>query len=157
MAGVPVIRPWVATPPDQPPPPLGVSPWALRFVRDGMLAVVNGERGTARSARLDLAGITMAGKTGTSQVRRISRAERLSGVRENDEKPWEERDHALFVAYAPFEEPRYAIAVVIEHGGSGSKAAAPVAKDIMTKTLEIDPARHPAVPTVASPPSGSAA
>ena len=62
----------------------------------------------------------MAGKTGTSQVRRISRSERLTGLRKNEEKPWEERDHALFVAFAPYDEPRYALAVVVEHGGSGS-------------------------------------
>jgi penicillin-binding protein 2 len=106
-----------------------------------MHEVVNGERGTAREQRLpDPAGV-MAGKTGTSQVRRIGRAERLTGVRKNDEKPWEERDHALFVAFAPFEQPRYAVAVVVEHGGSGSQTAAPVARDIMIRTLELDPSR----------------
>jgi penicillin-binding protein 2 len=83
----------------------------------------------------------MAGKTGTSQVRRISRSERLSGLRKNEEKPWEERDHALFVAFAPYHEPRYALAVVVEHGGSGSTSAGPIARDIMTKALELDPSR----------------
>jgi penicillin-binding protein 2 len=102
---------------------------------------VNGERGTARAQRLGVADAAMAGKTGTSQVRRISRSERASGLRKNEEKPWEERDHALFVAFAPYHEPRYALAVVVEHGGSGSTAAAPIARDIMTKVLELDPAR----------------
>jgi penicillin-binding protein 2 len=88
----------------------------------------------------------MAGKTGTSQVRRISRAERLSGVRKNEEKAWEERDHGLFVAFAPYREPRYAVAVVVEHGGNGSQSAAPIARDIMAKALELDPARtRPAI------------
>ena len=85
--------------------------------------------------------MALAGKTGTSQVRRISRAERATGVRKNEDKPWEERDHALFVAFAPYREPRYALAVVVEHGGSGSQAAAPLARDIMAKALELDPTR----------------
>ena len=90
----------------------------------------------------------MAGKTGTAQVARISRSERASGVRKNEQKPWKERDHALFVAFAPVREPRYAVSVVIEHGGSGSQAAAPVARDILAKALELDPARERSVPTV---------
>jgi penicillin-binding protein 2 len=142
------IRPWLARPPGSEEgqldaPPLDVAEWALRFVREGMHRVINGERGTAREARLPDPEITMAGKTGTSQVRRISRAERLSGMVKNEDRPWEERDHALFVAYAPYREPRYAIAVVVEHGGSGSKAAAPIARDIMAKALELDPSRTP--------------
>jgi penicillin-binding protein 2 len=126
---------------------LGVSEWALRFVREGMFEVVNGPRGTARAARLPSAGLQMAGKTGTSQVRRISRTERVTGVRKNDDKPWEERDHALFVAFAPYQDPRYAVSVVVEHGGSGSTAAAPLARDIMAKALELDPSRPRPVPT----------
>jgi penicillin-binding protein 2 len=124
-----------------PAPAIGVSDWSLTFVRRGMFEVVNGERGTARAHQLGLAGLAMAGKTGTSQVRRISRSERLSGLRKNEEKPWEERDHALFVAFAPFHEPCYALAVVVEHGGSGSAAAGPIARDIMAKVLELDPTR----------------
>jgi penicillin-binding protein 2 len=140
------IRPWLARPPggeERPSeaPSLGVSEWALRFVREGMHRVINGERGTAREARLPDPAVVMAGKTGTSQVRRISRAERLTGPIKNEDKPWEERDHALFVAFAPYREPRYAVAVVVEHGGSGSKAAAPIARDIMAKALELDPSR----------------
>ena len=146
--GTHAVRPWLARPPGgaEAPleaPPLGVSEWALRFVKEGMHRVINGERGTAREARLPDPAIAMAGKTGTSQVRRISRAERLSGPLKNEDKPWEERDHALFVAFAPYREPRYAVAVVVEHGGSGSKAAAPIARDIMAKALELDPARTP--------------
>jgi penicillin-binding protein 2 len=144
------IRPWLARSPDGPDraevSPLGVSEWSLSFVKEGMFGVVNGERGTARDARLPGPAIALAGKTGTSQVRRISRAERVTGVRKNEEKPWEERDHALFVAFAPYRAPRYAVAVVVEHGGSGSKAAAPIARDILAKALELDPSRtRPAI------------
>ncbi len=124
-----------------------VSERALRLVREGMYQVVNGARGTARDAALADPDLAMAGKTGTSQVLRISRAERVTGVRANEEKPWEERDHALFVAFAPYHDPRYAVSVVVEHGGSGSKAAAPIARDIMAKALELDPSRPRAVPT----------
>jgi penicillin-binding protein 2 len=81
----------------------------------------------------------MAGKTGTAQVRRITRAERARGVRKNDELPWELRDHALFIAYAPAVAPRYAISVVVDHGGGGSAVAAPIARDIMTEVLKRDP------------------
>jgi penicillin-binding protein 2 len=125
----------------EPPPAMGISDWSFRFVRQGMYEVVNGERGTARQARLSRPELALAGKTGTSQVRRISHAERLTGVRKNEDKSWEERDHALFVAFAPYHEPRYAVAVVVEHGGSGSQAAAPIARDIMAKALELAPTR----------------
>ena len=74
-------------------------------------------------------------------MRRISHAERLTTVRKNDDKPWEERDHALFVAFAPYRAPRYALAVVVEHGGSGAATASPIARDIMAKALELDPTR----------------
>jgi penicillin-binding protein 2 len=135
-------------------PPIGVSEGSLGFVRRGMFEVVNGAHGTARAYKLRMGGLAMAGKTGTSQVRRITRSERQSGLRKNEEKPWEERDHALFVGFAPYDEPRYAVAVVVEHGGSGSSSAAPIARDILAKTLELDPTRpqpsltagRPAVP-----------
>ena len=82
----------------------------------------------------------MAGKTGTSQVRRISRAERLAGVTKNEDLPWRRRDHALFVAYAPVDKPRYCCAVVVEHGGGGSKIAAPIVRDVLIETQRRDPA-----------------
>ena len=77
----------------------------------------------------------MAGKTGTSQVRNITKAERRSGVIRNRDLPWERRDHALFVCFAPVEAPKYAVAVVVEHGGGGSVAAAPIARDLMLQAL----------------------
>ena len=75
----------------------------------------------------------MAGKTGTVQVRRISTKERESteGVIKNEDLPWKMRDHALFTCFAPYKSPKYALSVVVEHGGSGSKVAAPIARDIM--------------------------
>ena len=73
----------------------------------------------------------MAGKTGTSQVRNITAAERARGVMSNDQLPWNRRDHALFVGFAPYDDPRYAVSVVVEHGGGGSTAAAPIARDVL--------------------------
>ena len=73
------------------------------------------------------------GKTGTAQVRHITTAEREEGVATNDELPWEQRDHALFIGYAPVSAPRYAVSVIIEHGGSGAHIAAPLARDILVE------------------------
>lgn len=88
--------------------------------------------------------MAMAGKTGTSQVRRISMAERADGVTKNEDLPWKERDHALFAGFAPVDNPRYAIAVVVEHGGSGAHVAVPIARDIMVECQKRDPARKSA-------------
>lgn len=121
----------------------GVDPAFMKIIHDGMDAVTN-EGGTAARSRISVAGQEMAGKTGTAQVRRITSAERARGVRKNEDLPWELRDHALFIAYAPVVEPRYAISVIVDHGGGGSKAAAPIARDIMSLVLERDPsARTP--------------
>src|SRR5690554_1974535 len=120
---------------------LDVSERALRAAQNGMNAVSNEAGGTAYRSRIAEPGLELAGKTGTAQVRRISRAERLSGVLRNEDIEWRQRDHALFVCYAPVHEPRYAMSVVIEHGGSGSGAAAPVARDIMREVLTRNPAR----------------
>ncbi len=117
------------------PEPLGLDPEALRKVRDGMLAVVNGEHGTAKASRVVDETMTLAGKTGTSQVRNISAAERETGVVGNDALPWRMRDHALFVGYAPADNPRYAVAVVVEHGGGGSAVAAPIARDAILRVM----------------------
>ncbi len=120
---------------------IGISPASLKVVTDGMRRVTNSSRGTAYRARIVEPDMAMAGKTGTSQVRRIEARERLTGVRKTEDKPWIERDHALFVAYAPVAAPRYAVAVVVEHGGSGSRIAAPIARDILIETQRRDPAR----------------
>ncbi len=120
---------------------LGLVPAHVQVVRDGMSRVVNGARGTARSSAIKEPGMAMAGKTGTSQVRRITKAEREAGVFKNEDLPWERRDHALFVGYAPVDAPRYAVAVIVEHGGGGSKVAAPIARDIMIASQRLDALR----------------
>ena len=116
-------------------PDVGVSRASMQFVLRGMHEVVNGRRGTARAQKLDIPDITMAGKTGTSRGRRSTEAERAAGLRKNEEIPWKERDHALFVAFAPYEAPRYAVAVIVEHGGSGGRVAAPIARQVMDAYL----------------------
>ena len=78
----------------------------------------------------------MAGKTGTSQVRRISLVEREDRVLENKELPYELRDHSIFTGYAPYDKPKFSLAVLVEHMGSGSKVAAPIAKRIMELALK---------------------
>ena len=113
---------------------LNISGTVLKEIQRSMRSVVAGGRGTARN--YDLKGYGMAGKTGTVQVKRISKAERDEGIIDNTDRRWEERDHALFVAYAPYEKPKYAISVIVEHGGSGSSMAAPIARDILKFTLD---------------------
>jgi penicillin-binding protein 2 len=115
---------------------LDINPEHLALVRQGMFEVVNSSRGTARGSKIRVKGMEMAGKTGTSQVRRITKEERARGVSKNADLPWDRRDHALFVAYAPYDNPKYALSVVVEHGGGGSKVAAPIARDIMLAALE---------------------
>lgn len=122
-------------------PPLGVRKEHLEVVIAGMNAVTNHPAGTAFKARITEAGMEMAGKTGTSQVRRITMAERATGVKKNDQLPWRERDHALFVAFAPVQAPRYACAVIVEHGGGGSTVAGPIARDILTECQKRAPGR----------------
>jgi len=133
--------------------PMGIDPNDIAVVLRGMNDVSNVPGGTAFRSRIRDKGYSLAGKTGTSQVRRISKEERLSGVIKNEDKPWIERDHALFIAFGPVEAPRYAISVVVEHGSSGSGTAAPIARDIMLETQKRDPAnRKPAGPMAALSP-----
>lgn len=113
------------------PPPLDVSAGSLKLIAEAMSAVVNGPKGTARAASIDDPALAMGGKTGTAQVRRISKSERDTRVLKNEELEWRERDHALFVGYAPVAAPRFAVSVIVEHGGSGSTAAAPIARDVL--------------------------
>lgn len=110
---------------------LELPPAHLDLITDALVAAVNDRHGTAYRARIKRKGFEMGGKTGTVQVRRISKAERESGVRKNKQLRWEERDHALFVGFAPTVAPRYAVAVVVEHGGGGASVAAPIARDIL--------------------------
>ncbi len=117
-------------------PRLDLDNSALKLIRKAMTGVVNEPDGTGKKAGLDWPGLQLAGKTGTSQVRSLRPGQR------GREVEWKYRDHALFVAYAPADNPRYALSLIIEHGGSGGKAAAPVARDIMKMLLIRDPARQ---------------
>ncbi|MEM8937537.1 MAG: penicillin-binding protein 2, partial [Pseudomonadota bacterium] len=118
--------------------PLGIDEEYLLPVRDGMNAVTN-EYGTASRSRLTDPEWQMAGKTGTSQVYAITAEDRAKGLAEPEDLPWSRRDHALFVSYMPFENPRYACSVVIEHGIGGSRTAGPAARDIMKAVAKKDP------------------
>lgn len=114
---------------------LGLREANLRIARAGMDAVMNGSHGTGARSRILTPEWRMAGKTGTSQVRNITAAERARGVIRNDQLPWNRRDHALFVCYAPYDAPRYAVSVVVEHGGGGGTVAAPIGRDILLFAL----------------------
>ncbi|MBL4589869.1 MAG: penicillin-binding protein 2 [Alphaproteobacteria bacterium] len=118
---------------------VGLDPYHLKLIKGGMDRVVLGNNGTARGSRIRTKGMEMSGKTGTAQVRRITKAQRKEGLKQAD-VDWQDRHHALFVGYAPARKPRYACSVVVEHGGSGSGAAAPVARDILLEVQKRDPA-----------------
>ncbi len=134
-----------------------VSEEIVARMRDAMYAVTSEWGGTARlSGDLGLGGVRMAGKTGTAQVRYISQAERRRGVIDNADLDRRLRDHALFVGFAPHDDPKLAISVVVEHGGSGSRAAGPVARDIMAEALRLDSRREPAWQRLAGRPSPGA-
>jgi penicillin-binding protein 2 len=104
-------------------PAFPFTPEQLAVAHDGMFRVVNGS-GTGAGSRIDIGGVKMAGKTGTAQVRAL--------VSRGSVGDWKSRDHSLFVCYAPTDKPKYAMAVVVEHGTFGARAAAPIAKDVMT-------------------------
>jgi penicillin-binding protein 2 len=118
---------YVARPPEA--PSLGIKREVLDLVIKGMEAVTNAQRGTAYAARIKEPAMAMGGKSGTSQVRRITMSEREAGLHKLKDRPWRERDHALFIGYAPISAPRYAAAVIVEHGGGG-KEAAPIARPV---------------------------
>lgn len=117
--------------PPREPSSLGIPAAHLEAMRGALAGVVNSPHGTAYRARIHEAGFEMGGKTGTVQVKRISKAERERGVRKNSEVPWAQRDHAMFVGFAPLDAPRYAVAVVVEHGGGGASVAAPIGRDVL--------------------------
>ncbi len=100
----------------------------IKIIQQAMFKVVNEKKGTANKSQSE--NFTFSGKTGTSQVKKITIAERESEDFRNIEIEWKNRDHALFVGYMPSDNPKYAISVVIEHGGSGAATAAPIARDV---------------------------
>ena len=107
----------------------------INFVKDAFFRATNEPGGTSYGSRLKEKQFMFAGKTGTSQVRKFTEKQRELEIK-NKDLPYEQRDHALFVAFAPHHDPRYSISVVIEHGGSGSSSAAPIAKKVLKKLLE---------------------
>ena len=107
--------------------PLDIDEAHLNLIRKAMFVVSNSRRGTAYRSRIIAENMRLAGKTGTSQV--------LNRVVRNQDVPWEERDHALFVNFAPYDAPRIAVSIVVEHGGGGSSTAAPIARDITLQAL----------------------
>ena len=129
-----------------------LDPEHMQRMKAAMFGVTSEGGGTAlRSGDLGLGGPRLAGKTGTAQVRRISAAERASGsIRGGDEIDRKLRDHALFVAYAPHDDPKYAISVIVEHGEGGSRTAAPIARDIMAEAMRLNSRARPVYTQVAS-------
>ena len=132
--------------PDQPLPrelllsnldlePLSKNQDHINIIKDAMFSSSNEPGGTSYRSRLEDKRFTFAGKTGSSQIKKFTEEQREAEVKQ-ESLPYDNRDHALFIAFAPFSDPKYAISVVVEHGGSGSKAAAPIAKKVIKKVLE---------------------
>ena len=107
----------------------------IRLIKEAIFASTNEVRGTSYSSRIEDPKYQFAGKTGTSQVKRISKRDRELDLK-TFEIPYNERDHALYVAFGPYKNPRYALSIVIEHGGSGSSAAAPIAKELFKLIID---------------------
>ena len=113
----------------------------LEIVQKAMFSSTNEIRGTSYRSRIDDPKYQFAGKTGTAQVKRISKRERELDLK-IEQIPYNDRDHALYVAYGPYVNPRYAISIIVEHGGSGSKAAAPMAKELFKLIIDRDGLRE---------------
>ncbi|MBX9804496.1 MAG: penicillin-binding protein 2 [Alphaproteobacteria bacterium] len=127
-----VVTPHLARLQDQPTfEDIKVNSEHLNLVISGMSKVVNEPFGSAYASRITEAGFQMGGKTGSTQVQRITKKDREQGLAGSANRPWHTREHALFVGYAPLENPRFVASVLVEHGGSGARAAAPVARDIL--------------------------
>ena len=107
----------------------------IKIIKDAMYSSSNEPGGTSYRSRLEDKRFTFAGKTGSSQIRKFTESQREAEVKQ-EQLDYKSRDHALFIAFAPVSDPKYAISVVVEHGGSGSKAAAPIAKKVIKKVLK---------------------
>ncbi len=115
--------------------PLYRNPENIKFVQNAMFGSTNEIRGTSYSSRIKDPKYQFAGKTGTSQVKRITEKARELELKTMD-IPYDERDHALYVAFGPYKNPRYALSIVVEHGGSGSSTAAPIAKKLFKLVID---------------------
>ena len=111
------------------------NPKNLRIIQEAMFSSTNEIRGTSYKSRIDDKKYQFAGKTGTAQVKRISKRERELDLK-IEQIPYNDRDHALYIAYGPYVNPRYALSIIVEHGGSGSKAAAPIAKELFKLIID---------------------
>ncbi len=143
------------------PAPLSFSDKAFAMVRQGMGMAVNVPGGTAYGARILQPGFEMAGKTGTAQVRRITKEERSSGLKPQSQLPWAQREHALFIAFAPLDNPRYAVSIVLEHGGNAhTEPQVKFARDILTFVQTRDtlgrPTAYPLINSAAAAPQKQA-
>ena len=107
----------------------------IKLIQDAMFSSTNEIRGTSFKSRIEDPKYQFAGKTGTAQVKRITKEDRELDL-ETSEIPYEERDHALYVAFGPYKNPRYALSILVEHGGSGSSVAAPIAKKMFKKIID---------------------
>ena len=115
--------------------PLFRNPENVKFVLDAMFGSTNEPGGTSYRSRYEDKRYQFVGKTGTAQVRRITEEEREADL-PLEQIPYKNRDHAIYIAYGPYENPRYAVSVFIEHGGTGSKIAAPLAKKMFKKLID---------------------
>lgn len=146
------VRPWLSGFMDQKPlmplnwEQMDIEQEYLDLIKRGMDAVVMGDKGTARGSRIPDESMSMSGKTGTAQVKRITKAERAQGRRRQEDLPWRDRHHALFVGYAPVDSPRYVCSVIVEHGIGGSSAAAPIAKELLWEVQKRKLAESPFLP-----------
>ena len=140
------VKPWITGYVGESPgakekkwPKLNIDPEHAKLLLQGMDRVVNIQGGTAYGSRITDPAMVMGGKTGTAQVQRITKQQRAAGVK-NEDLPWKQRHHGLFVGYAPLNAPRYACAVVVEHGVGGAATAAPIAKDLLLEIQKRNPA-----------------
>ena len=117
------------------------NPKNIKIVQEAMFSSTNELYGTSYKSRIDDPKYQFAGKTGTAQVKRISMRERELDLK-IEQIPYKDRDHALFVAYGPYINPRYALSIIVEHGGSGSKTAAPIAKELFKLIIDRNDLRN---------------
>ena len=110
----------------------------IRIIQDAMFGSTNEVMGTSYRSRIDNLKYQFAGKTGTSQVKKITEKDRELDLK-TFQIPYEERDHALYIAFGPYKDPRYALSILVEHGGNGSTTAAPMAKKLFKLIID----RHP--------------
>ena len=113
----------------------------IKIVQEAMFSSTNEIRGTSYRSRIDNPKYQFAGKTGTAQVKRISKRERELDLK-IDQIPYNDRDHALYIAFGPYKNPRYSLSIIVEHGGSGSRAAAPMAKELFKLIIDRDELRE---------------